>query len=47
MRQNRRCRNRFVSDIEETRKMRADELFADPQGEAPEFFLSVMECMKR
>ncbi len=35
-----------ISDIEETRRIGADELFIDPQGETPEGFLSVMERLK-
>ncbi len=35
-----------LSDIEETRKIGADELFIDPQDETPEGFLRVMERVK-
>jgi len=35
-----------LSDIEETRRIGADELFIDPQGETPEGFLIVMERAK-
>lgn len=36
----------ILTDIEATRKMGADELFVDPQGEAPEVYLRVMERLK-
>jgi alkanesulfonate monooxygenase SsuD/methylene tetrahydromethanopterin reductase-like flavin-dependent oxidoreductase (luciferase family) len=36
----------IISDIEETRRIGADELIIDPQGEAPEAFVSVMERLK-
>jgi probable F420-dependent oxidoreductase len=35
-----------LSDIEETRRIGADELFIDPQDETPEGFLRVMERVK-
>jgi hypothetical protein len=35
-----------LADIEETRQVGADELFIDPQGTAPEEFLSVMERLR-
>jgi probable F420-dependent oxidoreductase len=36
----------ILSDIEDTRRIGADELFADPQGQSPEGYLSVMERLK-
>ena len=35
--------DQVMSDVEETRKVGADELILDPQGEAPEEFVSFME----
>lgn len=38
--------DQILSDIEETRRLGADELFVDPQGGSPEHFLEVMERLK-
>jgi probable F420-dependent oxidoreductase len=38
--------DQILSDIEETRRIGADELFVDPQGTSPEHYLEVMERLK-
>ncbi|HXV63210.1 MAG TPA: TIGR03619 family F420-dependent LLM class oxidoreductase [Vicinamibacteria bacterium] len=38
--------DQILSDIEETRRLGADELFVDPQGGSPETFLEVMERLR-
>lgn len=38
--------DQILSDIEETRRIGADELFVDPPGGSPEQYLKVMERLK-